>query len=134
MRDELERAHVVFQRDESDVAYMIDGLVEIYEVMFRDFVVYGVPDSVGTPEHVDERFKDLTEEQRAALIGFFAGRPGWRDRTRARASEELDRVGVDGKEDNVDIARKVSFEANWLPQWSIGGGSSILPRCGPLWE
>lgn len=110
MRDHLEQAHVGYQRTDPDAAYMIVGLVDIYEAMMRDFVTHGVPENVGSPEHVRERFPDLSEEQRDSLLEFFASQPNWRERSRGRASRELESVGVEETEDNVDIARKVNFE------------------------
>lgn len=110
MRDHLEREHVRYQRSDPDATYMIEGLVGIYEAMLRDFVVHGVPEDVGSREHVEARFPGLTEEQRDSLIEFFADQPGWRERTRGRAVGDLDMAGVEENDDNLDIARKVGLE------------------------
>ncbi|RZK86584.1 MAG: hypothetical protein EOO66_21770, partial [Methylobacterium sp.] len=110
MRDHLEQVHVGYQRTDPDATYMIEGLVDIYEAMLRDFVVHGVPEDVGSPTHVKERFGSLTDEQRESLVEFFADDPEWRQRTRSKASGTLEDAGVVETEDNVDIARKVAFE------------------------
>ena len=110
MRDHLEREHVRYQRSDPDATYMIEGLVEIYEVVLSDFVVHGVPQDVGSREHVEARFPGLTDEQRNSLIEFFADQPGWRERARTKAACELDAAGVAETDDNLDIARKVSLE------------------------
>lgn len=110
MRDHLDRAHVQYQRSEPDPTVMIEGLVGIYEAMLRDFVVKGVPEDVGSREHVEARFREFTDEQRDALVDFFADQPEWRKRTRARAADDLYAASVTEIEDNLDIARKINLE------------------------
>ncbi|PZQ58630.1 MAG: integrase [Sphingomonas taxi] len=110
MRDHLDQSHVAFQRTESNATYMIEGLVEIYETMLRDFVVHGVPENAGTREHVEARFPTLSDEQKETLLDFFGNRPDWRQRSRVQASAELAAAGVADTDDNVDMARKVNFE------------------------
>lgn len=110
MRDHLEVTHVQFQRSDEDPSYAIKGLVEIYEVLFGDFHVHGVPDNVGTREHIEARFPHLNEEQRETLIAFFAGKPHFGQGSRRWAREDLQALGVMATEDNVDIARKLTFE------------------------
>lgn len=110
MRDHLERVHVGYQRTDPDATFMIEGLVGIYEVMLRDFVVNGVPENVGSREHVEARFSGLTDEQKETLIDFFADRPDWRERSHDKAAQDLRTVGVAETEDNLDIARKVNLE------------------------
>ena len=110
MRDHLERVHVGYQRTDPDATFMIEGLVGIYEVMLRDFVVNGVPENVGSREHVEARFSGLTDEQKETLIDFFADRPDWRERSHDKATQDLRMVGVAETEDNLDIARKVNLE------------------------
>jgi len=90
MRDHLEQVHVGYQRADPHATYMIEGLVDIYEAMLRDFVVHGVPEDVGSPSHVKERFGSLTDEQRESLVEFFADDPEWRQRTRSEASGTLE--------------------------------------------
>lgn len=110
MRDHLEQVHVGYQRTEPDATFMIDGLVGIYEVMLRDFVVHGVPENVGSRQHVEARFPGLTDEQKETLIDFFADRPNWRERSHDKAAQDLRAAGVAETEDNLDIARKVNLE------------------------
>lgn len=110
MRDHLEQVHVGFQRTEPDATFMIEGLVGIYEAMLRDFVVHGVPENVGSREHVEARFSGLTDEQKETLIDFFADQPEWRERSHDRAAQDLRTAGVAETEDNLDIARKVNLE------------------------
>lgn len=110
MRDHLEKSHVYYQRVEPDATYMIEGLVQIYETMLRDFVVHGVPENVGSRDHVEARFPNLSDEQKESLLEFFADQPEYRHMTSAKAARELAEIGVPESEDNVDIARKVSFE------------------------
>ncbi|KQO49624.1 hypothetical protein ASF14_14050 [Sphingomonas sp. Leaf257] len=110
MRDHLEQVHVGFQRTEPDATFMIEGLVGIYEAMLRDFVVHGVPENVGSREHVEGRFSGLTDEQKETLIDFFADQPEWRERSHDRAAQDLRTAGVAETEDNLDIARKVNLE------------------------
>ncbi len=110
MRDYLEQVHVGFQRTEPDATFMIEGLVGIYEAMLRDFVVHGVPENVGSREHVEGRFSGLTDEQKETLIDFFADQPEWRERSHDRAAQDLRTAGVAETEDNLDIARKVNLE------------------------
>lgn len=110
MRDYLEQVHVGFQRTEPDATFMIEGLVGIYEAMLRDFVVHGVPENVGSREHVEGRFSGLTDEQKETLIDFFADQPEWRERSHDRAAQDLRAAGVAETEDNLDIARKVNLE------------------------
>ena len=110
MRDHLEQVHVGFQRTEPDATFMIEGLVGIYEAMLRDFVVHGVPENVGSREHVEARFSGLTDEQKETLIDFFADQPEWRERSHDRAAQDLRTAGVAETDDNLDIARKVNLE------------------------
>lgn len=110
MRDHLEQVHVGFQRTEPDATFMIEGLVGIYEAMLRDFVVHGVPENVGSREHVEARFSGLTDEQKETLIDFFADQPEWRERSHDRAAQDLRTAGVAETDDNLAIARKVNLE------------------------
>lgn len=110
MRDHLEQVHVGYQRTEPDATFMIEGLVGIYEAMLRDFVVHGVPENVGSRQHVEARFPGLTDEQKETLIDFFADRPDWRERSHDKAIQDLRTAGVVETEDNLDIARKVNLE------------------------
>ncbi len=110
MRDHLEQVHVGYQRTETDATFMIEGLVGIYEAMLKDFVVHGVPENVGSRQHVETRFPGLTDEQKETLINFFADRPDWRERSHDRAVQDLRTAGVAETDDNLDIARKVNLE------------------------
>ncbi|MFL0587724.1 site-specific integrase [Sphingomonas olei] len=110
MRDHLEQVHVGYQRTEPDATFMIEGLVGIYEAMLRDFVVHGVPENLGSRQHVETRFPGLTDEQKETLIDFFADRPDWRERSHDKAVQDLRTAGVVETEDNLDIARKVNLE------------------------
>ncbi len=110
MRDHLEQVHVGYQRTEPDATFMIEGLVGIYETMLRDFIVHGVPENVGSRQHVEARFPGLTDEQKETLVDFFADRPDWRERSHDKAVQDLRTAGVVEIEDNLDIARKVDFE------------------------
>ena len=110
MRDHLERVHVGYQRTDPDATFMIEGLVGIYEAMLRDFVVHGVPENVGSRQHVEARFPGLSDEQKETLIDFFADRPDWRERSHDKAVQDLRTAGVVETEDNLDIARKVNLE------------------------
>ncbi len=101
MRDHLEREHVWYQRSDPDATHMIEGLVGIYEAMLRDFVMHGVPEDVGSREHVETRFPALTDEQRDSLIEFFADQLGWRKKARIRALDELNAAGVEERDDNL---------------------------------
>ncbi|WP_294391270.1 site-specific integrase [uncultured Sphingomonas sp.] len=111
MRDELDRNHVCFQQDDpANATYLIEGLVEIYETMLRDFVVHGIPADVGSREHIEARFAGLSEEQRETLTEFFADRPSWREKTLDSAGEELDRVVAPRTDESLALARKVALE------------------------
>ena len=111
MRDGLDRSHVQFQRtDPDDATFMIEGLVDIYEAMLRDFVVHGIPPHAGTRAHVDERFSDLPEDQREGIMGLFELRPRFREENDEAAVEALNRIGVAQDPDTVAIARKVMLE------------------------
>lgn len=55
MRDELDHTHVTHQQnDPDDATYMINGYVELLEVIPTDFIVHGFPSNAGARQHVDE--------------------------------------------------------------------------------
>lgn len=111
MRDQLDRNHVQYQRtDPDDATYMIEGLVDIYEAMLRDFVVHGLPPGSGSQDHVEERFANLTQDQRDGIVGLFELKPSYAEEMTLQAAKEIDRVGGPHHEDSTAIARKVMFE------------------------
>jgi len=111
MRDQLDRNHVEYQRtDPDDATYLIEGLVGIYETMLRDFAIHGLPPEADSRAHVEERFADLTEDQRESILGMFEMKPNYREHMSAKAAKEVDRVGALPADDAVAIARKVMFE------------------------
>jgi integrase len=111
LRDELDRNHVEFQHsDPEDATYLIEGLVDIYEKMLGDFVVHGLPPNAGSREYVEERFAELTDDQRDGIVQLFEIKPDLAADTNEHARIELSRVGGSVEPSNIAIARKAIFE------------------------
>lgn len=111
MRDELDRNHVQFQSDEPDNAtYLIEGYIGICEAMMKEFIVHGIPANAGSRDHVDERFADLSDDQRQAVVDLFEMKPEWSAEVLEGAGRALDLFKVERADASLAIARKVMLE------------------------
>lgn len=133
MRDQLDRNHVQFQRTDPDEAtYLIEGLIDIYEAMLRDFVVHGLPPGAGSLEHVEKRFADLTPDQRESIVGLFEQKPFYAEEMALQAVKEIDRVGGPHHDDSMAIAqghvRRRSCGCDGVPAAHARSDGAVVQR------
>jgi hypothetical protein len=78
--------------------------------MMKEFIVHGIPANAGSREHVDERFADLSEDQREAVVDLFEMKPEWSAEVLEAAGRALDLLKVERTDGSLAIARKVMLE------------------------